>query len=305
MASTFFPEAVSAEVFQSQNPLTCAVMAPVNINARKVDGGVLITEGKWTFNSGIHHAGWDILGIPIVDADGAPQDVLIGILPTEQLTIIDDWNTIGLRGTGSCSVTATSLFVSDDRLASHASITAADYPKGRASHSPLYSLPVVPTVMIKMTLPSIGIAKGALGLFAELSQKRNIPMTFHRKQSEAAVTHIQLAEACAKIDAAETITRHSINELAASAQAKCPLGLAQRARMWRDAGFACKLAWEAVDILAGASGGSFARETNRMNRCWRDARVATSHAALCTTTTFEAYGRIFYGLPSNSPLLPG
>jgi hypothetical protein len=34
--------------------------------------------------------------------------------------------------------------------------------------------------------------------------------------------------------------------------------LDERTRIWRDAGFASQLIWEAVNMLAGASGGSLA-----------------------------------------------
>jgi alkylation response protein AidB-like acyl-CoA dehydrogenase len=97
MVATFFPESVSKEVFQSSNPLTSAVMAPTTLTARMVDGGIQIDDGQWTFNTGIHHAGWNIVGIPIIGPQGTPTDLLSGLVSTEQLTVVDDWNALGLR----------------------------------------------------------------------------------------------------------------------------------------------------------------------------------------------------------------
>ncbi len=46
-----------------------------------------------------------------------------------------------------------------------------------------------------------------------------------------------------------------------------------RARIRRDTGATVKLIWEAVDILAAAGGGSFARRNKVLNRIWQDARL--------------------------------
>jgi alkylation response protein AidB-like acyl-CoA dehydrogenase len=305
MVSTFYPEPVSRQVFESDNPLTGAVLAPTRIAARIVDGGVLIEEGQWSFNSGIHHAGWDIIGIPIVNEQGIPTNVFHGLVPTANLTILDDWNAVGLRGSGSCSVKASDLFIPDERLISHSDILSESYPKERASSLPLFKQAVVPTIMVTMSATATAIAKGALDRFIENTTKRKIAMTFYPKQSEAPVTHLQIGEATAKIDAADTIARRSIDDIQRAANTGRSFTREQKARIWRDAAFTARLAWEAADLLAGASGGSFAREESQLNRCWRDLRVAVSHAGLSPTTAYESYGRVIYDLPSNSPLLPG
>ena len=69
-----------------------------------------------------------------------------------------------------------------------------------------------------------------------------------------------------------------------------------QARIRRDTGFASRLIWEGIDILAGASGGSFASVSHPLNRIWHDARVASLHATLVPSTVFELYGRMICGL---------
>ncbi|WP_276120129.1 acyl-CoA dehydrogenase family protein [Pararhizobium qamdonense] len=305
MVSTFFSEIVARDVFESQNPLTSAVMVPNKVSAVRVDGGMHISEGRWTFNSGVQHSGWNIVGVPVFGPEGSPIDLVSGVVPTDQLRLLDDWRSVGLRGSGSSTVVAEDVFIPDVRLVSHSDLLRDEYPPDRAGKSPLYRMPVVPTVMIKMAAPSIAIARGALEKFIETAPKRQIAMTYYRKQSEAAVTHLQVAEAAAKIDAAETITRRSITELEAASAAGRNLTREEKARIWRDAAFACRLSWEAMDRLADASGGSFAREENPLSQAWRDIRTAISHAGLCTTTSYEIFGRVAFDLPSNSPLLPG
>ena len=97
--------------------------------------------------------------------------------------------------------------------------------------------------------------------------------------------------------------RRSVKELEASAAGSTRMTVEQRTRVWRDAGAASRLIWEAVDLLAGASGGSFAYAGNSMNRLWRDVRVAGLHGGIYTSTTMELFGRILCGKEPNTPLL--
>ena len=58
-----------------------------------------------------------------------------------------------------------------------------------------------------------------------------------------------------------------------------------------------------MDLLAGASGGSFAYAGDSMNRLWRDVRIAGLHGGICTSTTMELFGRILCGKEPNTALL--
>jgi 3-hydroxy-9,10-secoandrosta-1,3,5(10)-triene-9,17-dione monooxygenase len=97
--------------------------------------------------------------------------------------------------------------------------------------------------------------------------------------------------------------RRSVDVLEASAASGTRRALEQRARIRRDAGTASQLIWEAMDLLAGASGGSFAYSKNPMNRLWRDVRVAGMHGGLNASANMELFGRILCKKEPNTPLL--
>ena len=67
------------------------------------DGGHLLS-GSWQFASGIKHSGF-IHTLGVVEGTGEPR---IFVLPVEQATLIDNWDVMGLRATGSIDY--------DDRL---------------------------------------------------------------------------------------------------------------------------------------------------------------------------------------------
>jgi len=303
MAATLYPKHVVDEVFSSGKFRTGGVLAPRAVKAKRVDGGVLIEEGSWSFNSGVDHAQWDILGIPVFDESGQFIDSGSALIPVSQVTLLHDWDTIGLRGSGSTSVAVKDVFVPNERIALLSKTLQEDYASTHLRDEPLYRLALIPFLATKLVFPALGIAKAALELFLEKAPHRGIAYTWYEKQDEAAITHLQAGEASAKIDAAELMLRRSVDVIEASAVSGTRMALEQRARIRRDAGAASQLIWEAMDLLAGASGGSFAYTKNPMNRLWRDARVAGMHGGLNASANMELFGRILCKKEPNIPLL--
>jgi 3-hydroxy-9,10-secoandrosta-1,3,5(10)-triene-9,17-dione monooxygenase len=303
MAATLYPKHVVDEIFSGENFRTASVLAPHKVKAKRVDGGVLIEEGSWSFNSGVYHAQWDILNIPIFDESGQFIDRGTALIPISQVRLLHDWDTIGVRGSGSTSVAVKDAFVPNERIALLSKTRQEDYASTHLRDVPLYRLALVPFFATNLVFPALGIAKAALELFLEKAPHRGIPYTWYEKQDEAAITHLQAGEASAKIDAAELMLRRSVDVLEASAASGTRMALEQRARIRRDAGAASQLIWEAMDLLAGASGGSFAYTKNPMNRLWRDGRVAGMHGGINASTNMELFGRILCQKEPNSPML--
>ncbi|HWN28452.1 MAG TPA: acyl-CoA dehydrogenase family protein [Actinomycetospora sp.] len=73
--------------------------------ARTVEGGFLLS-GSWSFASGLHHA-THIHTAALVDSG----EVRVFTLPKEQVTIVDDWDVMGLRATGSVDYHGEDVFV--------------------------------------------------------------------------------------------------------------------------------------------------------------------------------------------------
>ena len=217
MAATLYPKHVVDEVFSGGNFRTASVLAPHKVKTKRVDGGVLIEEGSWSFNSGVYRAQWDILSIPIFDESGQFIDSGSALIPISQVTLLHDWDTIGLRGSGSTSVAVKDVFVPDERIALLSKTLQEDYASTHLRDEPLYRLALIPFLATKLVFPALGIAKAALELFLEKAPHRGIAYTWYEKQDEAAITHLQAGEASAQIDAAELMLRRSVDVLEASA----------------------------------------------------------------------------------------
>ena len=90
---------------------------PNATRASAVAGGYRVS-GTWDFASGCRNANWMGAHCHVVEVDGSlringrGRPVIRSLLfPAEQATLIDTWNTIGLRGTASDSYSVADLFV--------------------------------------------------------------------------------------------------------------------------------------------------------------------------------------------------
>ena len=70
-------------------------------------GGGFLLSGSWSFASGIKH-GTHIHTLAIIEPTGEPR---IFVLPVEKVKFIENWDVMGLRGTGSIDYTIDNVFV--------------------------------------------------------------------------------------------------------------------------------------------------------------------------------------------------
>jgi 3-hydroxy-9,10-secoandrosta-1,3,5(10)-triene-9,17-dione monooxygenase len=85
------------------------VFAPMGELRHASDG--LHLSGRWMFASGVHWSDFVALGANGPLTPGGEPEYLMLFVPKGDFRLIDDWDTVGLRGTGSCSVKVTDQHV--------------------------------------------------------------------------------------------------------------------------------------------------------------------------------------------------
>ena len=297
MIAAFYPKAVADEIFAKPGTRVSGVLMPRKAKTRRVEGGILIEEGMWMFNSGVYLADWDLLGIPLVNEAGEVIDHSIAAVPMSEVKILHDWDTIGIRGSGSSSVSVENVFVPDARLISLPGLCLGVNDVSFKENS-LYWSAMIPVMAIILVFPPLGLGMHMLEEILTSLPGKNIAYTAYINQMEAPVTHLQIGEASAKIDCAKLLVRKACEDIDEWAAKHEMMPYMDRARIRRDTGAAVKLIWEAVDILASAGGGSFARRNNVLNRIWQDVRITAMHGMTVPTTNTELYGRLLCGMDS-------
>ncbi|MQS10722.1 acyl-CoA dehydrogenase [Streptomyces kaniharaensis] len=294
-----FPDHVQDEVFAS-DVRVCGVLSPSASAVPAADGAVV--NGRWQFISGAHHSQWQVALAMGPTPDGSSQWPLMALIPLSDLTIVDDWDTTGLRGTGSVTTVAENVFVPHDRLLPLALVLQEQSASKLNPESPLYRAPLIATGSTTFTGTAIGLAKSALAVFLEQLDKK-ITYTEYASRREAPITHLQVAEAALRIEEAEAHAARLAAMVDAKGAAGEPWTVEERARSRAYLGRVFQLATRTARTLGDASGGGSLYLTGTLQRTVRDLHALSLHALMHSSTNTELYGRVLCGLPPNTMYL--
>jgi 3-hydroxy-9,10-secoandrosta-1,3,5(10)-triene-9,17-dione monooxygenase len=269
--------------------------------ATKVDGGYRLS-GRWSFSSGCDHATWAFLGAPAF-ADGRPVDFCTYLLPLADYRIIDVWDTVGLRGTGSNDILVEDVFVPAHRALSFAATSKCRTPGQRVNTGPLYRLPYGSVHPSTITAPIIGMAYGAYEAHVDHQRDRTRAAYLGEQSKEDAFAKVRVAEAASEIDAAWLQLTHNIDELyqAACRQERLPFRV--RLKVRRDQVRGTERAIAAIDRLFENSGGRALWTGTPIQRFWRDAHAGRVHAANDPERAYMMFGTGEFGLPVENAMV--
>jgi alkylation response protein AidB-like acyl-CoA dehydrogenase len=288
-----FPDQVQDEVFSTPDVRVCGTLSPSAL-AIPTDGGIVV-NGKWGFVSGALHSQWQEIVAILVGGEGEPMPV-VALAPISDLQIIDDWYTSGMKGSGSVSTAATNLFVPQERVLPIGAILQGLSASPQNAATEIYRAPMLPVASASSVGCVVGMAKAAREAFFARLPERKITYTGYSKQAKAPLTHLQVDAAVMKIDEAE-FHAHRLAELVDTKGVQnAPWTVEERVSARADLGAVCRLAKEAVDILATASGGSSIYSDQPIQRIARDVNAVTMHALMHPDTNAELHGRILCGL---------
>ncbi|WP_424530158.1 acyl-CoA dehydrogenase family protein [Sphaerisporangium viridialbum] len=292
-----FPDQVQDEVFSTPDVRVCGTLSPTAM-AAPVDGGIVV-NGKWGFISGALHSQWQVVVAILVGGEGEPMPIM-ALVPISDLQIADDWYTAGLKGTGSVSTIAQDVFIPAERWLPLPAVLQGQSASPANAGRPIYRTPLLPVASASSVGTVVGMAKGAKEAFFERLPERKISYTAYASQSEAPLTHLQVAEASMKIDQAEFHAHRLASLVDTKGVEGASWTLEERARARADMGAVCRLAKEAVDIFNTASGGSSIYSHVPIQRIARDIQAVNLHALMHPDTNAELYGRILCGLEPNT-----
>jgi 3-hydroxy-9,10-secoandrosta-1,3,5(10)-triene-9,17-dione monooxygenase len=296
-----FPDETQDEIFADPEVRIGNSVSPNGV-AVPTEGGVVL-NGRWPFSTGVLQSGWFVHSA--VQAVGENDFVPVVVaIPAADLTIVDDWHTSGLRGTGSVTTVAQDLFVPEARVVPMLPVIFENRHRSeRNAGSTVWRAPFAPSAAALAGAVPLGMARAAKDAFFERLPSRKITYTGYERQTEAPLTHLQVAEAVLKIDEAEFHVRRAAQRVDDKAAADAPWTMRERASARMDMGAATLRAKEAVDVLNNASGGSSIYLDVPIQRIERDIQAVSLHGLLHPDTNLELYGRVLVGLEPNTHLI--
>ena len=150
----------------------------------------------WPFASGNRNSEWLLLGGVVKNEAGEVIDEGDFLIPTSEVTQLDDWFVNGLTGTGSSSVKTENLHIPTHRFLSMPSVVMGTSPGLSAHDADEWNvrLAPVPLLAIALTGAAIGIARQALRDFPNLVRGKTIAYTaddqLDRKSTRLNSSHV-------------------------------------------------------------------------------------------------------------------
>jgi 4-hydroxyphenylacetate 3-monooxygenase len=260
----------------------------------EVEGGVLFS-GQMGWSSGSDHAEWAIMGCRRHNTEGG-QDYCFAVLPRSDYQVLDDWFALGMRGSGTKTLSVDNVFVPNHRIQK-----AKDMMEGKSAgfglypDSKIYYTPYRPYFASGFSTVSLGVAERMLEAFRD--KTRNRVRAYTGAQVGAATPALmRLAESTHQVAAARAFLEKTWQEHAEHGE-RHVYPSKDTLAFWRtNQAYAVKMCIQAVDRLFEAAGGGAWMENNELQRLWRDAHMTGAHAYTDYDVCAQILGRELMGL---------
>lgn len=295
LAAHLEPE-TARTIFEPDNALVA--WGPPNATVATVEPGGYRVTGRWDFASGCRNATWIGVHCRVREADGTLRKNQFGqsairsmLFPAGSATLLDTWDTIGLRGTASDSYTVEDLFVPE------AFTGTREEPEGRRDPGPLYAFPMQGLYAVGVAGVALGTASAMLDDFKTLAGEKT-PRGRPRLADSAAIQS-GVAHAEVRLGAARAYALETLADIYARAGSEGAIELTDRARVRLATSNAIQGAIEVVDWCYKQAGVDAIFAGSGFQRRFRDIHTL-SQQIQSRDGHFEAVGEVLLG---GSPLV--
>lgn len=298
-----WPMEVQSELFGEDGDFRCPFVAAPGVTATPVEGGYLV-RGGWNYATGCDVATHFLGGALAPGARHREPELIMCVLRREDFSIVDNWDALGLKGTGSKRVTVEDAFVPGAWTLPSTAVLERVQP---ALHSnPLYMGPITALLFMELVAVAVGIARGALDEYEALLRRRVTPMPPLVPRFEHHEFQRAFGEAFGLVDLAEAGLQRAARDYTELCRGDLEGGVpfddrAER-RLLLYQQRAIRSAIEAVDLLFRTAGTSATRPGERLQRYFRDMSTIRTHLMMQYDRTAENYACLHFGLPPASAL---
>jgi alkylation response protein AidB-like acyl-CoA dehydrogenase len=290
-----YPEAAQIDVWGDDPGAVASSSLAPRVAAKRTTGGWRLS-GRYSFSSGCDYAQWAILGAFLGEM-GDPRHIAYLLVPLAEVEIVDDWQVLGLAGTGSKSLVLDDVFIPERRCVMVSDLFAGT-PPGALVHPDYPVLRAPRGFLVSYSLPPVAIALGRRALdiaCAALAGRVSRGVT---KVAASEVVQMVIGEAAAAIDVATLLlhTGRETSTAAVSSGRKITEAEAVRAR--RDMVYAQHQVGWALESLCELDGARWVYDSDQLGAIRRDVRTILTHHAASRQAAMAPYGRMLLGRES-------
>jgi alkylation response protein AidB-like acyl-CoA dehydrogenase len=293
------PDEGAEEIYGGGADILIAAQFGRPLNATSTDGGYRIS-GRAPFVSNCYDADW-ISSTVLVDVDqqaeGEPGMRMV-YFPREQCEIIDTWDVMGMRGTGSNDISVTDVYVPKSRTFP---CWVPDFEPGSHYRGPLYRLPIAGAAASGIPTPMLGVARRAIDEVTELARTKT-PVASSGLLRERASAQVQLGRAEAILRSGRLLLLDTLREAWRRCVDDETHSLEQKADLLLAMAHAMSSAVQAVELACSIAGTTAFRASSPLERCFRDVQTMRHHA-WASEQRYGTFGQVCLGVPPDFPVV--
>lgn len=299
----FIDQKVAKQMYPDINMITGAALTATGRAIKTKDG--YRVSGHFPFSSGCHHSDWFVLGCQVFEGDnrqylenGTPA-TLQCFVPAASVTILDTWDSTGLRGTGSNDLTVAEVFVPNERTFSYQDLHF--YREG-----PLYQFPL--NIIFNFSSVPLGVTQAALDAVIEAGERPSRITTINgiatpqRTLRDEAFVQDAVGRSRAMLGSARAYLYTTMEEFWDALTQRQEISPRLMADYQMTTTHVFETCTQAVELLYKVRGGSAVYRKNALDRCLRDTVTMNQHV-MNSLRTYASAGRLLLGLPPENILL--
>ncbi|MDQ0429269.1 3-hydroxy-9,10-secoandrosta-1,3,5(10)-triene-9,17-dione monooxygenase [Planomicrobium stackebrandtii] len=290
----------SRDLLFNQGGLMADVFAPVG----KVtdDGEGYRLSGQWNFCSGVLWSDWIALGAVAKLKDRSEPEYSMYIVHKDDVKIINNWDTLGLRGTGSNGVLVDNVYIPPNRVFKMARVMAGE-GLGEDNYDPDYQIANVPYMqffLMGFQFIQIGGVERLLDIFQSKTENRIRIFNNGQNEKEAASSQRVLAEMKIQLSALKGLSNEYVEKLTYyQKNSMVTLEEEEREKLFATRGYVAKSAAEMALRVMLTLGGNSVFKTDPTEMFLRDLITVAVHPTHLYEDSLAAYGKSIFGFKGN------
>lgn len=269
---------------------------------QRVDGGFRLS-GRWGFSSGVDHCQWAFLGALVPDEAGrAPPEFRTFLVPRRDFTVVDAWDTIGLRATGSQDIEVSDAFVPEYRTHRAASGADGTSPGLAVNRGALYRLPFGQIFVRAVSTSAVGALQGALNHYVAWCSKR-VAVNDGARSAEDPVAQQVAAETALALDEIKLALFRNFDHMMGELRAGRALSLSDRIHYRVQSAAVPERCAALVNRLFYSSGAHGMYRSYPLTRFFIDINCGRTHVANNVHKVERNYGGVMFGLQNADTFL--
>lgn len=253
--------------------------------AERVEGGWKVS-GRWRFASGCKGADWIGVGLQLPGDDGGAPQAYMAVCPADEVEIIDNWDVLGMQGTGSHDTAVQDKIFPDEWICMRGARGIYD--------DPLYRYPPLAFQAQVHAAVNLGLARAAVDLAKDMSGGAKL-MPGAARLANRAYFCTHLAKSEATLRAARLFYYREAESAWDELLRTGEVSTEQTNLLRLSATHAAHSAAEVIQTCYRIVGMAAVQRDNRMQHLLRDCLVVTQHAAL-SEATLEQAGALLAGV---------